>query len=53
VTGKVVTEINTSIGGGQQNTILDATGLAKGVYFMKMQLQKDNKILEARFIKVQ
>jgi PKD repeat protein len=53
ITGKVVTEINQDIAGGPQNMQVDASALPQGMYFIKLQLQKDNKILEARFVKVQ
>jgi PKD repeat protein len=53
ITGKVVATIEQPITGGPQNTVIDASALNKGMYFIRMELPKENKILQARFVKVQ
>jgi len=53
ITGKVISEMNRDIAGGSQTIEMDASQLNAGMYFIKIQLVKDNKILEGRFVKVQ
>ena len=52
ITGKVVSELNTSLEGGAQKMEVDASSLPAGLYFLRMEMLKDNTLMEARFVKV-
>jgi len=51
VTGKVVSETNTNISGGVQNMQIDASSLTSGLYFLRMEMIKNNTLMEAQFVK--
>jgi len=51
VTGKVVSELNTSLSGGAQKMDIDASSLPAGLYFLRMEMLKDNTLMEAQFVK--
>jgi len=52
-TGKMVSTTSRSLASGQQTVEIDAASLHAGLYFVKIQLQKNNQTLEARFVKIQ
>ncbi len=51
LTGKVVSELNTTLGGGAQKMEVDASSLPAGIYFLRMEMVKDNTLMEAQFVK--
>jgi len=52
-TGKLVSTTETSLAAGPQTLEINASSLHTGAYFVKIQLQKNNQVLETRFVKVQ
>jgi len=52
-TGKMVSTTEKSLPAGQQTVEIDAASLHAGMYFVKIQLQKENQTLETRFVKAQ
>jgi PKD repeat protein len=53
ITGKSVVDLNQVITGGPQSTNLDVSSLHSGLYFLKIELSRENKVLKAQFVKVQ
>jgi len=51
ITGKVVSELNTSLDGGAQKMEVNASSLPAGLYFLRMEMLKDNTLMEAQFVK--
>lgn|GEM_PF-557276 len=51
VTGKVVTALNASLEGGAQKLEVDASSLPAGLYLLRMEMLKDNTLMEAQFVK--
>jgi hypothetical protein len=52
MTGKVVSSENMTVGGGAQNVELNAGNLPSGLYLLRMEMINENKLMEARFVKV-
>ncbi len=52
ITGKVVSELNTTLDGGAQKMEVDASSLPAGIYFLRMEMLKNNTLMEAQFVKV-
>jgi len=52
ITGKVVSQLNTTLDGGAQKMEVDASSLPAGLYFLRMEMTKENTLMEAQFVKV-
>ncbi len=50
-TGKMVSTGERNFTAGQQSVEINAASLHSGIYFVKIQLQKTNQILETRFVR--
>lgn len=53
VTGKLMSSIQTSAVGGTQFITVDTHTLPQGLYFLKAQMSKEQRILEGKFIKTE
>jgi len=52
-TGKIILTTGRNLPSGKQTLDIDASAWHNGIYFVKIQLQKDNQTLETRFVKAQ